>query len=149
MKRRTKVQIKIAPVPLSPIPKSTATPSLLSQIITSKYQYSLPLYRQKRSLHLLNQFKTWLDKSALQVLPKSAIGKAIQYSLNQWGKLIGYIKNGDINIDNNPAERAVKPFVIGRKIECSAIPIAVLMPVQYFTIPSKPLRLVDSHRSTI
>ena len=40
-------QIKIAPVPPSPIPKSFATPSLLSQIISSKYQYSLPLYRQE------------------------------------------------------------------------------------------------------
>ena len=40
-------EIKIAPVPASPIPKSFATPSLLSQIISSKYQYSLPLYRQE------------------------------------------------------------------------------------------------------
>ena len=71
--------------------------------------------RQEKSKPLLNDFKEWLDKSALQVMPKSAIGKAIQYSLNQWEKLIGYIKSGDINIDNNRAERAIKPFVIGRK----------------------------------
>jgi hypothetical protein len=36
--------------------------------------------RQEKSVPLLNQFKQWLDKSSLQVLPKSAIGKAIQYS---------------------------------------------------------------------
>ncbi len=71
--------------------------------------------RMEKSLPLLKDFKQWLDKSAKQVLPKSAIGKAIQYSLNQWDKLSGYIKSGDINIDNNRAERAVKPFVIGRK----------------------------------
>ena len=71
--------------------------------------------RQEKSLPLLNDMKEWLDKSIRQVLPKSAIGKAIQYSLNQWGKLSGYIKSGDINIDNNRAERAIKPFVIGRK----------------------------------
>lgn len=71
--------------------------------------------RQEKSLPILKEFKKWLDKSIQQVLPKSAIGKAIQYSLNQWDKLIGYIKSGDINIDNNRAERAVKPFVIGRK----------------------------------
>jgi transposase len=71
--------------------------------------------RQEKSLPLLNDFKKWLDKSIQQVLPKSAIGKAIQYSLNQWHKLSGYIKSGDINIDNNRAERAIKPFVIGRK----------------------------------
>lgn len=71
--------------------------------------------RQEKSLPLLKDFKEWLDESILQVLPKSAIGKAIQYSLNQWDKLSGYIKSGDINIDNNRAERAIKPFVIGRK----------------------------------
>ena len=43
----TEVTIKIAPVPVAPIPKSIATASLLAQIITSKYQYALPLYRQE------------------------------------------------------------------------------------------------------
>jgi transposase len=43
----TEVAIKIAPVPPTPIPKSFATASLLAQIITSKYQYALPLYRQE------------------------------------------------------------------------------------------------------
>ena len=71
--------------------------------------------RQEKTAPLLNDLKKWLDKSIQQVLPKSAIGKAIQYSLNQWDKLSGYIKSGDINIDNNRAERAIKPFVIGRK----------------------------------
>lgn len=71
--------------------------------------------RQQRSLPLLNQFKVWLDKSTNQVPPKTALGKAIAYSLNQWPKLIRYIENGNLNIDNNRAERAIKPFVIGRK----------------------------------
>lgn len=72
-------------------------------------------YRQKHALPLLNQFKTWLDKSALQVPPKTALGKAIGYSLRQWFKLIRYIDDGNLSIDNNRAERAIKPFVIGRK----------------------------------
>lgn len=71
--------------------------------------------RQAQSKPLLDQFKIWLDKSALQVPPKSAIGKAIAYNLRQWSKLERYIENGQLNIDNNRAERAVKPFVIGRK----------------------------------
>jgi len=71
--------------------------------------------RQEKAKPLLKDLKQWLNKSSQQVLPKSAIGKAIQYSLNQWDKLSGYIKSGDINIDNNRAERAIKPFVIGRK----------------------------------
>jgi transposase len=43
----TSTKIQIAQVPASPIPKGIATATLLSQIITSKYQYALPLYRQK------------------------------------------------------------------------------------------------------
>jgi len=73
------------------------------------------LIRQNQSLPLLNQFKIWLDKSALQIPPKSAVGKAIAYSLRQWPKLIRYTENGYLSIDNNRAERAIKPFVIGRK----------------------------------
>lgn len=73
------------------------------------------IIRQEKSFPLLNDFKKWLDKSVQQVPPKSAIGKAIAYSLNQWEKLNRYINNGNLNIDNNRAERAIKPFVIGRK----------------------------------
>lgn len=69
--------------------------------------------RQEKAKPLLGQFYQWLEKS--NVPPKTALGKAIQYCKNQWHKLIQYIENGDLNIDNNRAERAVKPFVIGRK----------------------------------
>ncbi|WP_026377284.1 IS66 family transposase [Aestuariibacter salexigens] len=71
--------------------------------------------RQEQSRPLLEQFKTWLDKSALQVPPKTAMGKAIHYCLRQWHKLMRYIEDGRLTIDNNRAERAIKPFVIGRK----------------------------------
>jgi len=71
--------------------------------------------RKEKALPLLKQLKSWLDKSVNQVPPKSAIGKAIGYSLNQWDKLILYTENGNLNIDNNRAERAIKPLVIGRK----------------------------------
>jgi transposase len=71
--------------------------------------------RQEQSLPLLVQFKTWLDKSSLTVLPQSLLGKAINYALNQWAKFIRYIEDGRIDIDNNRSERAIKPFVIGRK----------------------------------
>jgi hypothetical protein len=70
--------------------------------------------RQQHAQPLLEQLKSWLDKSALQVPPKSAIGKAIAYSLRQWPKLIRYLADGRLSIDNNRAERAIKPFVIGR-----------------------------------
>jgi len=72
-------------------------------------------YRNEHATPLLEEYKAWLDKSILQVPPKSALGKALAYSLNQWPKLIRYLEDGQLNIDNNRAERAVKPFVIGRK----------------------------------
>lgn len=71
--------------------------------------------RQTEALPLLDQYKQWLDKSALHVPPKSKLGEAITYSLNQWEKLMRYTLDGRLQIDNNRAERAIKPFVIGRK----------------------------------
>ena len=71
--------------------------------------------RQARAKPLLDAFKQWLDKSANQVPPKSALGKAIGSSLGQWEKLVRYIEHGQLQVDNNRVERAVKPFVIGRK----------------------------------
>ena len=59
--------------------------------------------RQAKAKPLLDQFKAWLDKSALQVPPKSAVGKAIAYSLGQWSKLERYIEDGNLQIDNNRA----------------------------------------------
>jgi len=69
--------------------------------------------RQEKAKPLLEQFYRWLDKA--DVPPKTALGKAIQYCKNQRHKLIRYIDDGNLSIDNNRAERAVKPFVIGRK----------------------------------
>ena len=87
--------------------------------IESEIKDKAPAEKQAQRLvkakPLLNQFKAWLDKSALQVPPKSAVGKAIAYSLGQWSKLERYIEDGNLQIDNNRAERAIKPFVIGRK----------------------------------
>ena len=71
--------------------------------------------RQDKAVPLLNKFRVWLEKSSLQVTPKSKMGDAINYSLNQWHKLTRYTEDGRLNIDNNRAERAIKPFVIGRK----------------------------------
>lgn len=71
--------------------------------------------RQTESSSIMSEFKAWLDAQAIQVPPTSIIGKAVQYTLNQWPKLQVYLTDGRINIDNNRAERAIKPFVIGRK----------------------------------
>ena len=71
--------------------------------------------RQEKTLPLLEQFKQWLIKSEPSVLPKTKLGEAVTYCLNQWDKLTVYPNDGRLNIDNNRAEHAIKPFVIGRK----------------------------------
>ena len=43
------------------------------------------------------------------------MGKALNYALNQWDKTIRYCDDGRLDIDNNRSERAIKPFVMGRK----------------------------------
>ena len=71
--------------------------------------------RQKKSAPILDKIKTWLDEKVTQVLPKSPLGTAITYTLNLWPKLITCLEDGHIEIDNNRAENAIRPFVIGRK----------------------------------
>jgi len=71
--------------------------------------------RQEKAKPILDQFKTWLDTHHPQVPPKSLLGKAIQYALNQWDRLVVYIADGFLKPDNNVAENAIRPFVLGRK----------------------------------
>jgi len=71
--------------------------------------------RQEKSKPILDELKEWLTVLKSKVPPKAPIGKAIAYSLNHWGALNRYIVDGRLDIDNNLAERAIKPFVIGRK----------------------------------
>jgi transposase len=71
--------------------------------------------RQEKAKPILDQFKTWLDAHHPLVPPKSLLGKAIQYTLNQWDRLVVYIEDGFLKPDNNVAENAIRPFVLGRK----------------------------------
>ena len=69
--------------------------------------------REAHARPLLDGLRTWLDGQAF--LPKSLIGKAATYTRNQWDGLCRYLEDGDLSIDNNRAERAMKPVAIGRK----------------------------------
>ena len=71
--------------------------------------------RQEKAVPLFEKLRTWLDASLIKVPPASATGKALHYLHNEWDKLTAYLKDGRINIDNNGAENAIRPFVVGRK----------------------------------
>ena len=96
--------------------------------------------RQKISLPILAQLKSWLDKTQSQVAPQSVLGKAVNYLANNLSQLGRYVAAGFLPIDSNPAERAIKPFVIGRKACCSATCPKTPPPVPRFTVRSRPPR---------
>lgn len=74
-------------------------------------------HRLVKSLPTLNAFGKWLmvEHQSGKVLPQSAIGKAIAYTLNRWEKLNAYLNDGMLEIDNNLIENAIRPIAIGRK----------------------------------
>ncbi len=63
----------------------------------------------------LDKFEIWLKAIAPNTPPKSLLGKAFAYTLGQWPRLIRYLDDGVICMDNNLAENAIRPFVVGRK----------------------------------
>lgn len=69
--------------------------------------------RQQHAAPLLRDLKAWLDEQ--EFLPKSVIGHAATYTLNRWDALTRYIEDDDLSIDNNAAERAMRPVAIGRR----------------------------------
>lgn len=73
------------------------------------------LERQKKSLTILEELETWLKSNLQEVLPKSAIGQAITYTLGLWWRLKRYVEDGRYEIDNNLIENSIRPVALGRK----------------------------------
>ncbi len=75
--------------------------------------------RQEKSAPRLTQFRAWLEAQQASrggpVLPKSPMGQAVAYALNQWDALGVYTIDGELAIDNNVAENALRRVVLGRK----------------------------------
>lgn len=69
--------------------------------------------RLKREKPILDALQAWAQTKS--VAPKSALGRALYYLEEQWPYLIRYLEDGRLEIDNNRAERSIKPFVMGRK----------------------------------
>jgi transposase len=71
--------------------------------------------RQERAKPEVTAIKTLLDRVADEVPPKGLLGKAVNYTRNQWPRLETYLENGHVGLDNNRAENTVRPIVVGRK----------------------------------
>ncbi|WP_099192362.1 IS66 family transposase [Tepidibacter mesophilus] len=93
----------------------------LEKSIREKYSEAEDYYKLRYDIRLeklkplLEEFKEYVDIEIKDALPKSPLGKALEYSKKLLPKMETILEDGSLEIDNNGAERAIKPFVIGRK----------------------------------
>lgn len=71
--------------------------------------------RQEKAMPILTSMQEWLQENQHQVVPKSAIGKAIAYASGLWSRLMRYTEEGQFEIDNNLVENSIRPVALGRK----------------------------------
>jgi hypothetical protein len=73
------------------------------------------LWRQQQAGPVLAELKKWLEEQKGKVLPKSMLGQAVGYALNNWAALLRYQEQGYLAIDNNLSERTLRAIALGRK----------------------------------
>jgi transposase len=71
--------------------------------------------RQEKAKPILESLGKWMRQAYTELLPKSAIGMALAYSIQRWSRLMIYVTDGKLNIDNNPVENCIRPVAVGRK----------------------------------
>ena len=80
--------------------------------LTPEERYEKRLEQEKP---VLDALLSWANEMQAKTAPKSALGRAIHYLLEQWPYLTRYLEDGRLELSNNRAERSIKPFVMGRK----------------------------------
>ena len=80
--------------------------------LTPEERYEKRLEQEKP---VLDALLSWANEMQANTAPKSALGRAIHYLLEQWPYLTRYLEDGRLELSNNRAERSIKPFVMGRK----------------------------------
>ena len=73
------------------------------------------LLRQQKALPIVTELFDWMDQHIDWVLPQSPIGKALSYALRRKKQLMYYLQDGQVEIDNNLIENAIRPIALGRK----------------------------------
>ncbi len=93
----------------------------IEQEIRELYQSDKDYFQKRKEIRIqrtapvLKAFKEYLEKEIPDALPQSPLGKALLYTQKLLSSFDLILKDGRLEIDNNGAERAIKPFVIGRK----------------------------------
>jgi len=70
--------------------------------------------RQLQFQPILDKLRDYLAEIQTEILPKSPEGRAVRYTLKNWAALTRYCKDGDLQIDNNATERAIRSVAVGR-----------------------------------
>lgn len=109
-------------------------------------------YKEKNICSKMEEFFQWAEELQPKALPRSKLGEALTYAVNQKEYLMNYLQDGRLELSNNPAERSIRPFVIGRKnwlfcntpagAQASAILYSLMItakenglkPFEYFTV---------------
>ena len=71
--------------------------------------------RHEQSKPLLDDFRAWLALMKPKLSPNSELAAAIRYTIGRWAALNRFLDDGRLEIDNNAAERAIRPLALGRK----------------------------------
>jgi transposase len=72
-------------------------------------------FRREHALPLLEEFHNWLIARIGSTPPTGLLGTAMNYTLKQWSRLVVYVEDPHVGLDNNAAENAIRPFAVGRK----------------------------------
>jgi len=72
-------------------------------------------HRRQNSQPILTDMHDWLIRLRISTADGSGLARAIDYSLNRWPSLIRYAQTGNLPIDNNPVENAIRPIALGKK----------------------------------
>ena len=75
----------------------------------------MTLHRLQNSVPILIDLRDWLIRLRVSTADGSGLARAIDYTLNRWESLIRYAQTGNLPIDNNPVENAIRPIAIGKK----------------------------------
>ena len=72
-------------------------------------------YRDQHARPLWTALRTWLETRRPGVPPQTALGRAMAYLANEWDKLVVYLTDGRLEVDNNRTENTIRPFCVGRR----------------------------------
>nr|WP_254899487.1 transposase [Methylomagnum ishizawai] len=72
-------------------------------------------FGQINSHQALESLRAWLAETRARTAPGTGAAKALDYTLKRWPALVRYAETGDLPVDNNPVENAIRPIAVGKK----------------------------------